>query len=75
MVVIIWLTLLGVSEKLSHNFLISEVILSDPPHWVMITRKSLGKGTIVYSRFMGRPILIKDLVGPKTLAAIQPHIS
>ena len=32
----------------------------------MITRISLGKGPTLYFLFMGEPILMGDLVGPKT---------
>lgn len=38
-----WLKLLAVSENLFHSFSNSEVSLPNPPHWVSITRTSLGE--------------------------------
>ena len=61
---IIWLKLLTVSEKSSHNFLISKVILSDPSHWIVLTKTPPGKGTCAVLWICEKPKLIQDLVGP-----------
>ena len=70
--VINWLIKLAVSEKLSHNFFSLKGDSLCPPHWVMITRTSLGKGPAIYFRTLGGSILTEDLVGPKTLGDLQP---
>ena len=72
MVVLNWLILLAVSKKYLIIFSVSKVILSDPPHCVMIIRTLLGKEPTLYTRFIGGPILTQDLVGLKTLRNVQP---
>ena len=55
-----------VRKKVYKNYItifsIARVILSDLAHWVMITKISLGKGPVLYFGFMGRRILIEDLM-------------
>ena len=48
-----WFIILAVSEKLSHNFLISKVILSDPLHWIILIRTSLSTRPMLHFGFMG----------------------
>ena len=48
-----WLIALGVSEKLSQIFSVSNVIRSDLSHWVMITIASLRKGPTLFFGFKG----------------------
>ena len=67
-----WLKLLAVSKKSSHLFLISKVILSDPSHWVMLTKTSLVKGLVLHFGFVGGPILIEDLVESRILGTHEP---
>ena len=47
------------------------VILFDPSHWVVLTKTPLGKGPVMYFGFVGGPILIQDLVGPKIFGELQ----
>ena len=47
------------------------VILFDPSHWVVLTKTALGKGLVQYFGFVGGPILIQNLVGPKIFGELQ----
>ena len=53
-------------------FLISKFSLSDPSHWVMITRKSLGQHTQLFE-LMRETALTKDL-GELTARVYSPWV-